>query len=166
MDVDNLFEEYDINGEPIFFVDEDCLQPFSGHIEEYDRGFLCMESDVVEGFLDGVYKEYFFLKKKLQLISNVKKNMSNGLSIEFYENGMVQSLSLVIDNEFFDSYQYDENGKLIDKRIWSGQDESLLNLNTDGVRVTELREEYNLEQINEEILRDGINFDYKKYFRE
>lgn len=165
MNVDDLFEEYDINGEPIFFIDEDCTQPYTGHIEEYDRGFLCMEADVVEGFMEGIYKEYHFMKKELMIISNVSKNMTNGLSIEFFENGRVESISLAIDNYFFDSYTYDELGNLESEEKMQDNEDLVCFSENDLDAIKRIRKRFDLQQINNEILRDGINFDYGKYFK-
>ena len=93
MNRDDLFEKYeDTYDEPCYYIDKDCTKPFTGHIEDYDRGYLSMESDVVNGYLEGVRKDYFFMSDKLEMISQVKHNLTNGLSIEFYETGVIHSI--------------------------------------------------------------------------
>lgn len=165
MNVDDLFEKYDVNGEPIYFMDKNCTQPFSGYIEDYDRGFLCTEGEVINGFLDGVCKEYFFMSNCLEGIGYMKHNLKNGLWISFYESGMVESISLVFDNTFFDIYKYNEFGKLDKVTLWTQEKKSFLSNEKYFKIIQELREEFKLEEINEEILRDGINFNYEKNFR-
>lgn len=165
MNINDLFIKDDINGEAIFFEDKECLCPFSGHIEDYDRDIICKEADVVDGYINGVCKDYYFKSTSLEIISGMKNNMANGLHIEFHENGMVRNLSLVIKNIYFDSYDYDREGKLISKKLWNEKPTFPLVSKNDLARIAELRKQYDLVRINEEILFEGMNFKYEKYFR-
>lgn len=167
MDIDELFEKYeDTYEEPCYYIDEGCTQPFTGHIEEYDRGYLCMECDVVDGYMEGIRKDYFFMSDKLETICQMKHNLSNGLLIEFYETGVIQSISFDYHNVILDSYEYTETGSLKAVDIFTGDNCFGCYIDENCVhRLMELREEYDFEKMNEEILRDGIKFDYEKYFR-
>ena len=165
MNTDKLFCDYDRNGEPIYYYDEELKDVFSGHIEDYDRGFKCMEADVVDGYIDGICKVYYFKSDKLEYISWMKHNLQNGLYMDFYENGQVQYVCLVRNNWYYDEHRYDNEGKLIEKTIWSEKTTSFADPVVDPKLIEELRKKYDLDKINEEILRDGINFQYEKYFR-
>lgn len=167
MNIDELFEKYEDNyDEPSYFIDEACTQSFTGHIEDYDRGFLTMESDVVDGYMDGVRKDYFFMSDKLEAISQMKHNITDGLSIEFYETGLIHCISFDYHNALLDYYEYTETGSLKKVDLFTGDNRLGFYIDKNCVRrLKELREKYDLEKMNEEILRDGINFDYEKYFR-
>lgn len=167
MNIDDLFEKYeDTYDEPSYYIDEDCTQSFTGHIEDYDRGYLSMECDVLDGYLDGVRKDYFFMSDRLETISQVKHNLTNGLSIEFYETGVIHYISFDYHNVLLDFYEYTETGTLKKVDLFTGDNRFGCYIDENCVRrLMELRAEYDLEKMNEEILRDGINFDYKKYFR-
>lgn len=164
MNISDLYTKDDVNGEAIYFVDESCTQAFSGHVEDYDRGFLCMEAEVINGYLKGVCKEYFFLSTKLEGIGTMKANLKNGLWIYFYENGLVQSISLVFNNSFFDSYAYDKFGKLDKITLLTQESSSFLLSERYFDKILKLREAYKLEKINDEILQKGSGFQYEKYF--
>jgi hypothetical protein len=159
-----LYTTDDFNGNPIYYIDEDCTKPYTGHLEEYDRGFICREGNIVNGYYDGVCKEYYDYSDKLEMISHMKYSLQTGLSIEFYESGKVRAVALVIQNYDIDYICYDENGEITEKKFrpdgpaFPFVDESHLE------EIKELREKYNLMKIHEEIVRDGEKFNYKKYF--
>ena len=123
-----------------------------------------MEADVVSGYINGICKEYYFETKQLEIISGMKNNMANGLHIEFHENGMVRNLSLVIKNIYFDSYDYDREGKLISKKLWNEKPTFPLVSENDLARIEELRKKYNISMINDKIVSDGLGFDFERYF--
>ena len=160
----DLFYKYDYNGNPVYYIDEECAKPYTGHIEEYDRGFICREGDIVNGYYDGVCKEYYDYGEKLEMISHMKYSLQSGLTMEFYENGFVRSMAIALQNWYIDIFSYDENGNLVDKEFRPDEpafpfvDEAHLN------KIQELRESYDLNKIHEEIMREGSNFNYKKYF--
>ena len=159
-----LYTIDDFNGNPIYYIDEDCTKPYTGHLEEYDRGFICREGNIVNGYYDGVCKEYYDYSDKLEIISQMKYSLQTGLSIEFYESGKVRAVALVIQNYDIDYICYDEDGEITEKKFrpdgpaFPFVDESHLE------EIKELREKYNLMKIHEEIVRDGEKFNYKKYF--
>ena len=161
-----LFDTYDINSdERIFYNDRECLCPYNGHIEDYDRGFICMEADVVDGYINGIYKEYYFKTNKLEIICEMEHNIQTGLNINFHENGRVRDISLAINNYFFDLYEYDEEGNLIYEDKWPDEPKFPFVTEQDLNKIQELRKKYNLSEINKEILIEGLNFNYEKYFR-
>ena len=159
-----LYNTYDDNGNPIYYIDEECTKLYTGHLEEYDRGILCREGDIVDGYYDGVCKEYYDYSDKLEIISQMKYNLQMGLSMEFYESGRVRSISLVLQNWEIDSISYDENGGITEKSFRPDGLEFPFFEEFYLKKIEELRAKYNLMKINEEIVRDGVNFDYKKYF--
>lgn len=73
MEEKQLYTQYDINGDYIYYLDKECTKAFSGHIEDYDRGALCMEADVVDGYMNGIHKEYFDNSTQLKQICFYKK---------------------------------------------------------------------------------------------
>ena len=165
MNINDLFWNYDRNGNPIYYYDEKCTKLYSGHIEEYDRGWICMEADVINGFVTGICKEYFFKSTQLELISYQEKNLHQGLVMEFFENGKVKFVTLEISNGPFEVYEFDENSKLIIKQIYPDPALYFLKQNGDDEIMKQLRQKFNLEKISEEIQRDGEDFDYGKYFK-
>lgn len=165
MEMFKLYHKYDINGEYIFFTDKECTKYYTGHIEWSENGFLYLEADIVEGFQNGVYKEYFEKTKQIKQIVYCEHNVQQGLNIEFYESGKVHYISLAICNDYFDYYEFDENGNLIKKEIWPDSDFEFSDVQKDEKKIKQLRQKFNLENISEEIKRDGKNFDYEKYFK-
>jgi len=164
MNENNLFYKDDLNGNPMFYLDQECTKPYTGHTEDYFKEHLSREGDVVNGYYEGIYKGYYDYSGKLEIVSQMEHNLTNGLSIEFFENGQVRSISLVFHNWYFDSVDYNENGEVEEE-----------NLNSDEKRwphftaeqkdeIYKLREKYNLKEIHEEIMREGKNFKYEKYF--
>ena len=165
MDERQLYWQYDINGEYIYYLDKECTKLFSGHIEDYDRGVLWWEADVVDGYIKGVYKEYFENSTKLELICFYRYNLQFGLYMDFYETGRVHYLCLIINNQDYDTYEFSESGELNQKEIWPNVKYYNVIVKPDDKILNSLREEFDLEKISEEIQRDGENFDYEKYFR-
>lgn len=160
MDTANLFYRYDENGEAIYYTDENCFNAFTGLIEESD-----IEAEVVYGVRKGVYKVFYQKPDRLAQIAFCEDNMITGLNIELFENGIIESVSLVINNFFFDIYEYDENGTFKSKTIWPNERKFPLITERDLKLIKEFREKYNLEKMNEEIINEGKTFDYGKYFR-
>ena len=165
MEEKQLYTQYDINGDYIYYLDKECTKAFSGHIEDYDRGALCMEADVVDGYMNGIHKEYFDNSTQLKQICFYKKNVQFGLYMDFYETGSVHYLCFAICNEYYDSYEFFESGVLKKKEIWPNVEFYDVTLKPDEKILNTLREKFNLEKISEEIQRDGKNFDYGKYFK-
>lgn len=166
MDEMNLYTKYDINGEEIFFLDKACTRPYTGKIEKFFKGVLNCEADVVEGFLDGVCIWYYDNTDLIESISQMKHNLTTGLAIEFFKNGRVNTIALFIREGSVDSIIYDENGKIDKEEYWDKEKNNFYHFSTDAdvEMIKKLREKYDLRKINEEIMREGKNFDYKKYF--
>ena len=118
MNARDLYTKYDCNGDYIYFTDEACINAYTGHIEDYDNGYLWREADVVDGFMNGIYKEYFENSMQPAQIVHCEHNLQFGLNVEFYESGKVHYTSLVISNDYFDCLEFDENGSVIKKEIW------------------------------------------------
>ena len=59
MDTKDLYEKEDANGESVYYTDEDCTMPYTGHVEEYFKGKLSWESDIIDGVGDGIEKSYY-----------------------------------------------------------------------------------------------------------
>ena len=147
-----LFEKYDINDEPVYFTDPECQMPYTGTVEEYLDGKTCWEADVVDGMMEGIEKIYNHESGKLEAIYEKKHNLDNGLSIEYYENGKIKNIFTTIDNLLIDFYDYDENGCVSSKGY---MDENDIHYRIVKDKISELRDKYNLEKLNEEILEFG-----------
>lgn len=164
MDENDLFFLDDINGNPRFYVDEECTQPYTGYTKDYFQGVLCREAEVVDGYYDGICKEYYQLSDKLEMISHMKYSLQTGLSIEFYESGKVRAVALVIQNYDIDYIIYNEDGTIDAKEFWTNERKIPFSTEEDMKQIKELRAKYDLLKIHEEIVRDGEKFNYKKYF--
>lgn len=159
-----LYTIDDFNGNPIYYIDEDCTKPYTGHLEEYDRGFICREGNIVNGYYDGVCKEYYDYSDKLEIISQMKYSLQTGLSMELYESGKVRAVALVIQNYDIDYIIYNEDGTIGAKEFWTNERKIPFSTEEDMKQIKELRAKYDLLKIHEEIVRDGEKFNYKKYF--
>lgn len=160
----DLFYKYDINDNPMFYVDEECTKPYTGHTEDYFQGVLCREAEVVDGYYEGVCKDYYENSSRLEMVYQMKYSLNTGLSIEFYESGRVRAISLFLQNSIFDYIMYYEDGGIEDKKFWTKEQRFPFCNEEDMLIIKELREKYNLMKIHEEIVRDGEKFNYKKYF--
>ena len=148
----------------IFYLDENCAMPYTGHVEDYFKGKLSWECDIVDGVKNGIEKTYYGFTGELECINEVKENMGNGLAMEFYKSGKVMSISTTIDNLIIDSYSYSEEGELEEISIW-GKDNSIgINYSRVKEKIPELRKRYDLEKLNEEILQYGIPMEFRKHF--
>lgn len=166
MNARDLYTKYDCNGDYIYFTDEACTNAYTGHIEDYDNGYLWREADVVDGFMNGIYKEYFENSMQPAQIVHCEHNLQFGLNVEFYESGKVHYTSLVISNDYFDCLEFDENGSVIKKEIWPDSHFQFWIMKNDDKKIKRLRMLFDLEKISEEIRRDGKHFDYEKYFKD
>ncbi len=164
MNVEELYYGEDTYGNEMFFEDEECIIPYTGPVEEYFHGFLCKEAEVVDGYYEGVCKDYYENSSRVEMIYQMKYSLNTGLSIEFYESGRVRAISLFLQNSIFDYIMYYEDGGIEDKKFWTKEQKFPFSNEEDMLIIKELREKYNLMKIHEEIVRDGENFNYKKYF--
>ena len=161
MNTKDLYEKDDYDIYSIYYTDKECTQPYTGHVEDYWDGKLCWESDIVNGFGEGIRKEYNNIYDVLESVTEVRHNKANGLGFEYYRNGRIASISISIDDIAIDYYFYDETGKLTTKFILP-EPYDILGINILGIRdkILEVREKYNLEKLNEEILKYGRPMKY------
>jgi antitoxin component YwqK of YwqJK toxin-antitoxin module len=113
MNTINLYEKEDYDIYSIYYTDQECTQPYTGHVEEYWNDILSWEADIVDGYGEGIRKEYDE-NGKLKIIMEEEKNKVNGLEFEYYNSGKILSASLWIDNIVIESYIYDETGSLVE----------------------------------------------------
>lgn len=154
MNIENLYEGEEVNGETSFYIDENCTMPYTGHIEYYFKDKLSWECDIVDGLQNGIEKEYYDNTGELERVSEVKDNMGYGLSIEYYKSGKIRSISLVFHTVNFDSYSYDENGIL--EKVYVMNEDNSFGINYFAIKdkILELREKYNLDKLNKEVLNN------------
>ncbi len=55
MNCNDLYEGKYKNGNPTYYVDKGCTIPFTGHLEEYFKGKLSRECDIVNGIMEEKY---------------------------------------------------------------------------------------------------------------
>lgn len=148
----DLYESGEVNGNTVFYVDENCTMLFTGKVEDYFNGKLSWECDIVNGLREGVEKEYYDNTGELSAVTEMKNNRAYGLHIEYYKSGKISSISTIIGEVFIDIYSYDEDGKL--KRVTNISRENAIGINYKAIedKIPALREEYDLEKISEEIL--------------
>lgn len=154
MNIENLYEGEEVNGEVTFYIDENHTIPYTGHIEYYFKGKLSWECDIVDGLQNGIEKEYYDITGELERVGEVKDNIGYGLSIEYYKNGKIRSISLVFHTVNFDSYSYDEKGML--KEVYIMNEDNSFGINYSAIKdkIFELREKYNLDKLNKEVLNN------------
>lgn len=161
MNTKNLYEKEDYDIYSIYYTDEECTKPYTGHVEEYWRGKLSWEADIVNGFMQGVTKEYNDRSGILETAMEMKQNKVNGLEFGYYENGKIASISIWVENVEIDYCHYDEAGRLTEQFILP-EPYDILGINMLGIRdkILEVRKKYNLEKLNEEILKYGRPMKY------
>ena len=159
-----LYTTDDINGNPIYYIDEECTKSYTGCTEDYFQGVLCRKAEVVDGYYDGICKDYYQLSDNLEIISHMKYNLQYGLVIEFFSTGVVKAIALVIQNYDVDYIIYNEDGTIDTKGFWPNEPKFPFFKEEDMTKIKELREKYDLMKIHEEIVRYGVNFNYQKYF--
>lgn len=117
MNCNDLYEGKYKNGNPTYYVDKGCTIPFTGHLEEYFKGKLSRECDIVNGIMEGIEKIYYDFENCLEMYREVNENRNNGLSIEYYKNGQIMNIATAIDEYYIiDFYSYTEQGK--QQEIW------------------------------------------------
>lgn len=162
MKFEDLYEGEEVNGTTKLYVDESCIVPYTGHVEEYFDGKLSWECDIVDGLQDGIEKIYYDFTGELERINEVHNNMGYGLCIEYYKSGKISSISILVHNLNVDSYSYNENGKLEKVRIMNENNAVGINYSFIKDKMQILRKRYSLEKLNEEILEYGKPIQYGK----
>ncbi|MCR4802099.1 MAG: hypothetical protein K5895_03735, partial [Lachnospiraceae bacterium] len=82
-------------------------------------------------------------------------NMGNGLAIEYYKNGKIKSISIIVNNLNTDSYSYNEKGELENVNIMNRNNTFGLNYSLIKDKLMVLRQKYNLEKLN--VFKDYLN---------
>ncbi len=161
MNTKNLYEKDDYDIYSIYYLDKECTQPYTGHVEEYWNGRLSWEEDVVNGFGEGLRKEYDDIYGMLESVKEVRHNKINGLGFEYHRNGKIASISINIDNLAIDYCFYDEIGKLTEE-FYLSEPFYILGIDTSRIKekIPAMREKYNLKKLNEEILKFGKPMEY------
>ncbi|MDE6912894.1 MAG: hypothetical protein K2P35_04270 [Lachnospiraceae bacterium] len=161
MNAKDLYEKADYDVYSIYYTDKECTQPYTGHVEEYWNGKLCWESDIVNGYGEGIRKEYDNIHDVLETVIEVKHNKANGLGFDYHRNGRIASIGISIDDIDIDYYLYDETGKLM-KEFHVSEPYDTFEIRISGIKekIPAIREKYNLKKINEEILKYGKPMKY------
>lgn len=152
MNMMDLWFGHDANNEATYFWDKELKRPYTGHVEDYFHGVLNNEFDVKNGYKNGIEKVYYDYTGELEAIQEVKDNLVDGLSIEYYKSGKIQSIEITIDNLGIDSYVYDEDGNVVEKKK---AEEDNIHYLCVRKRILQYREKYDLDKMNEEILKYG-----------
>lgn len=151
MNEKNLYQKGEVNGDTVYYIDEECRMPFTGHVEYYFKDKLSWECDIVNGLREGLEKGYYDFTGELERIGEIQNNRAYGLSIEFYKSGRVRAIYTIIAEVIIDIYNYNEDGELESKEIMSKENAMGINYRAIEDRIPALRELYDLEQINEDI---------------
>jgi len=161
MNTKDLYEKEDYDIYSIYYTDKECTQPYTGHVEEYWNGKLCWESDIVNGYGEGIRKDYDNIHDVLESVMEVRHNKANGLGFEYYRNGRIASISISIDDIAIDYCFYDETGKLT-KEFYLSEPFYISGIDTSGIKekIPAVREKYDLKKLNEEILKYGKPMKY------
>lgn len=162
MNCNDLYQGKEINNNSTFYIDENCTIPYTGHVEDYFNGKLSWECDIVNGIQDGIEKVYYDFTGELERINEIKNNRGYGLCIEYYKNGKISSISILIYDVNVDSYFYDEAGKLEEVNIMDKDNAIGINYSFIEDKIAELRKKYDLKKLNEEILKYGKPIKYGK----
>ena len=94
----------------------------------------------------------------------MRYNLNTGLMVEFYKDGSISGISLSVNEYALEYVYYDKNGNIEYEKYREKTFETFkVRKEIKGI-VQELLEKYDLRKINEEIMREGNNFNYKKYF--
>ncbi|MGN6713338.1 hypothetical protein [Anaerocolumna jejuensis] len=121
---DELFTDTDVNtGEDIFFIDSSLKKPYNGVVFDYFKGILSWEFEVKDGFKTGIERKYYDTGELMEE-NETDHNTVNGVAKEFYRNGNIKTISVVIHNVFIDSIFYNESGNMIRKTSISESDSS------------------------------------------
>ena len=167
MNYKDLYEtDFEINGDTVFYEDEECTIPFTGHVEEYWNGKLSWECDIVNGLREGIEKTYYDNTGELEIVNEVKNNNGYGLAVEYYKSGRIKSISFLVDTVNADGYIYDETGNILIHEIMNEENSFGIAFCHIKEKLDELRRAYDLEKINEDIQKYGEKIDIvDKYFR-
>ena len=138
----DLFTETDINtGEDIYYTDSSLEKPYSGIVVDYFKGVLNWEFEVKDGFRTGIERVYYDTGELMEE-SETDHNTVNGVAKEFYKNGNIKAISIVIRNQPIDTIYYDESGNKINETHINESDHHYFSLKT---KIDEYRKKYKIE---------------------
>ncbi|WPC43910.1 hypothetical protein [Clostridium sp. JS66] len=110
--LNDLFTKTDINtGENIYYTDSSLEKPYSGIVVDYFKGVLNWKFEVQDGFMTGIGRVYYEDTGELMEESETDHNTVNGVAKEFFKNGNIKSISILIRNQPIDTIYYDEYRK-------------------------------------------------------
>jgi len=139
----DLFTETDINtGENIYYTDSSLEKPYFGIVVDYFKGVLNWEFEVKDGFRTGMERKYYDTGELMEE-NDTDHNTIDGVSKEFYKNGNIKSISIVIRNVFIDSISYDESGNKINETFMNESKHSYFLLER---KIDEYRKKYKIEK--------------------
>lgn len=124
MNYDELFTDTDVKtGEDMFFSDINLKYPYNGKVVDYYKGVLSWEFEVHDGFRTGVERKYYDTGELMEE-NETEHNTIDGIAKEFYKNGNLKSISIVIRNIFIDTIFYDEKGDITTRDYINESDRS------------------------------------------
>lgn len=153
---DRLYGKDDSNGECVYFLDKECMQPFNGIVYGTNqgcignhKGWLEYEEEITNGYRNGIqviYRE----NGSIEQISECKLNLLYGISKEYDEQNVLKSVSVVMNNSHIKIIELDYQGgyrvrtekeanKLLTEYI-----KKLLDLPPEELFKHDLRSEYGL----------------------
>lgn len=139
-----LFTDTDVNtGEDIFYVDSSLEKPYSGIVVDYFKGLLSWEFEVQDGFRTGIERKYYDTGELMEE-NDTNHNTIDGVAKEFYKNGNIKSISIVIRNVFIDTIFYDESGNKINKTSINESNSSYFLVEK---KIDEYRKIYKIENV-------------------
>ncbi|HEX9061673.1 MAG TPA: hypothetical protein VF941_15940 [Clostridia bacterium] len=140
---DELFTDTDVNtGEDIFYTDSGLEEPYTGIVVDYFKGLLSWEFEVQDGFRTGIERKYYDTGELMEE-NETNHNTIDGVAKEFYKNGNIKSISIVIRNVFIDTIFYDESGNMIGK---TSINESDISYSLVEKKIDEYRERYKIDK--------------------
>ncbi len=142
VDYNELFTDTDVNtGEDMFFMDDRLEKPYSGLVVDYFKGTPSWEFEVKDGYRTGIERK-FYDTGELMEENETDHNTINGMAKEFYKNGNIKSISIVIRNIFIDSTLYNESGEIIRKTSISESNSSFFLVEK---KIEKYREKYQID---------------------
>ncbi len=107
-----------VNGLSVYFDEE---SPYTGRVVQYteDENQLILDFNVLNGYIDGIYKEYN-KKGTLKRSATYNKGELNGLEEQYYDNGQLKETVNYINGNYHGKRMvYWDNGTLKEKYTFS-----------------------------------------------
>lgn len=142
MNINDLYTDTDVNtGENIYYWDSSLEKPYNGVVVDHFKGVLSWEFEVKDGFKTGIERKYYDTGE-LREENMTDHNTIDGIATEFYKNGNIKSISIVIRNVFIDTISYDELGNKVGKTSIAESDISYSLIKD---KIDEYREKYHID---------------------